>query len=418
MKRIALFTLALIFIVVSLYGCTENPTETSNNTSDKTESQNSTNVSNTDNDDSSLVIDKETPGMQLEGIFGEYTFVNEQDGISTATIYSYEQITDIKTRRENGEQFYLSAEELEFIIDDTFTMFEQYDLIRVRNLDGNINTYYGSSFYTSEEYYECFNSSDIIYSDASFDYKMDVMNVIYDRIFVLDSAVFESVEGMPFVFSDVSTLATDELDTLVKSYNQFIAHQLSDADRAVLTKYNYTVYYFDFDDRHLDYHADISKLDNSPTTDLLAGSDFPRWVGETKYDNFEKNIVVELWEEDTKILLSRIRIDEVNQPSEFAEFCKQIKNVKPSQNPDAIKNDHVVDQIEKFRAIVYVNGVDVFTINTTNAFVYSPDGDIDVFAYHSKDAYTESVLFQKGIGTVTAYLNELIEKHLNIELDS
>lgn len=418
MKRIAFFTLALIFIVVSLYGCTENPTETSNSISEETESQNSTNVSNTDNDDSSIVIDKETPGVPIEGKFGEYTFVDEQDGQSIATIYSYEQITDIKTRRENGEQFYLSAEELELIVSDTFKMFEKYDLIRIRDLEGNINTYYGSNFYTSDEYYDCFNSTAPIYSDASFDYKMDVMNAIYDRISVLNSAIFESSEGEPIVFSDISTFTTNEINDLVTIYNKFMKDALGDADKTLLSKYNLSLYYFDFGDRHLNYCANISTLSSATASDLLYDSKFPQWIGETKYDNFENNIVIELWEEDTKRLISRIRIDEVNQPNEFVECCKQIKNIKTSQNPNAIENDRVVDQIEKYRAVVYVNGVDVFPTNSMNAFVYSPDGDINVFAYYSKDAYTESVMFQQGIGSLTAYINDIMKKYLDIKFES
>lgn len=423
MKRIALFTLALVFIVASLYGCNNKPTETSNNSPENNVSQSITDDSITDvsdigNNESSIIIDKETPGVPIEGTFGEYTFVDEQDGKSIVTIYSYEQITDIKTRRESGEQFYLSAEELTFIINDTFSMFEQYAIIRVRDLDGNINTYYGSNFYTSDEYYDCFNSTELLYADASFDYRMDVMNAIYDRISVLNSAVFESGEGVPIVFSDVSKLSANELSNLTKSYNNFVIGKFSDADKAILAKHTLSAYYFDFNDRHLEYNADISKTTDTPTTDLLINSSFPQWIGETKYDVFEKNVIVELWSEDTKKLISRIRIDEVNQPDEFAEFCKRIKNVKPSQNPNAVINDRVVDQIEKYRAVVYVNGVDVFTINSVNAFVYSPDGDINVFAYYSKDAYTESVMFQQGIGSLTAYINDIMEKYLDIKFES
>jgi hypothetical protein len=56
-----------------------------------------------------------TPQEQLSGKFGQYLFTSEVDGKSVVNIYSAEQISDFVARRENGEWFSLSAEDMLFI---------------------------------------------------------------------------------------------------------------------------------------------------------------------------------------------------------------------------------------------------------------------------------------------------------------
>ena len=67
--------------------------------------------------------DTETPGEAMDGRFGEYCFVHEEDSKKTVTIYSQEQISDFAERRENGEWFSLTSEEIEYLINDTKALF-------------------------------------------------------------------------------------------------------------------------------------------------------------------------------------------------------------------------------------------------------------------------------------------------------
>ena len=77
----------------------------------------------------------------LQKKFEIYNTVTEEDGKSVVTIFSEEQIADIRTRRENGEWFWLSSEEMLYLINDTVKLFETYDVVKVRDLEGMERVY-------------------------------------------------------------------------------------------------------------------------------------------------------------------------------------------------------------------------------------------------------------------------------------
>lgn len=72
----------------------------------------------------------------LQKKFDAYNTVTEEDGKSVVTIFSAEQVADIRTRRENGEWFWLSDEEMLYLINDTVKLFEEYDAVYAWSLDG------------------------------------------------------------------------------------------------------------------------------------------------------------------------------------------------------------------------------------------------------------------------------------------
>lgn len=74
----------------------------------------------------------------LQKKFDAYNTVTEEDGKRVVTIFSEEQIADIRTRRENGEWFWLSSEEMLYLINDTVKLFEEYDVVKVRIFEGNL----------------------------------------------------------------------------------------------------------------------------------------------------------------------------------------------------------------------------------------------------------------------------------------
>ena len=77
----------------------------------------------------------------LQKKFEIYNTVTEEDGKSVVTIFSEEQITDIRTRRENGEWFWLSGEEMLYLINDTVKLFETHDVVKVRDLEGKLKAF-------------------------------------------------------------------------------------------------------------------------------------------------------------------------------------------------------------------------------------------------------------------------------------
>lgn len=102
----------------------------------------------------------------LQKKFEVYNTVTEEDGKSVVTIFSEEQIEDIRARRENGEWFWLSSEEMLYLINDTVKLFETYDVVKVRDLEG------------VERVFDRGNKKSLAY------------DVILERVKVLNSAVY------------------------------------------------------------------------------------------------------------------------------------------------------------------------------------------------------------------------------------
>ena len=102
----------------------------------------------------------------LQKKFDAYNTVTEEDGKSVVTIFSEEQIKDFNDRRNNGEWFWLSSEEMLYIINDTVKLFEEYDVVKIWNLEG------------AEREYPNFTLQTAIYE------------VIQERARVLNSATF------------------------------------------------------------------------------------------------------------------------------------------------------------------------------------------------------------------------------------
>ena len=72
----------------------------------------------------------------LQKKFDAYNSVTEENGKRVVTIFSEEQVADIRARREKGEWFWLSSEEMLFLINDTVKLFDTYDTVCVWSLDG------------------------------------------------------------------------------------------------------------------------------------------------------------------------------------------------------------------------------------------------------------------------------------------
>ncbi len=73
--------------------------------------------------------------------FGAYTHVSYENGKKIATIFSSEQIKEIEDRRANGEWLSLTTEEALYLINDTISLFNAYDIVKINTLKGNTKTY-------------------------------------------------------------------------------------------------------------------------------------------------------------------------------------------------------------------------------------------------------------------------------------
>ena len=83
---------------------------------------------------------------QLAEKFGSYTHESEQDGKRVVTLFSEDQLAELIARREAGELMLLTGQEMLYLLDDTKRLFENYDVVCVRDLDGSLYTYPGLSF--------------------------------------------------------------------------------------------------------------------------------------------------------------------------------------------------------------------------------------------------------------------------------
>lgn len=395
----------LVFVIISMTSCNTDSKEISNEISNNVSDVNST-----------PEIDKSTPGENVSGLLGEYTFLSQQNRQKTATIYSWEQINEINAKIDSGKTLSLSAEELAFIVEDTYRLFLENDIIRIRKSDGTFLEFYGASFYTSEEYRNYFNSDEIKYADASFDYKMDIVNAIYARMSILTSAVYDSKEAGKIVFSNTTEFDDRELSLLAQSYYNGLTNRASDSDIKRMQRYSVAAYYFDFADRDLSYCAEVASFSASSTISLTEPSRLPKWCAECKYDILEKNVVVEVWDEHTMTLVRRLRIDENDMPNEFQELRSRINSVKLEHvtgNPANQDVDEFIDQIEKYRAVLYFNGI---PFELGNCILYSPDGDINLFTpAKPADCLGDPYLMLQGAEPITEYINIILNKYMSIK---
>ena len=99
----------------------------------------------------------EIDGTAQEGKWGNYTFISEENGLTVAGIYTAAQVDEFNKKREQGEWFVITEDDLRELLDDTLMLFTEYDIIRVTDINGNVKSFAGVGYYSTEEYYGMFN---------------------------------------------------------------------------------------------------------------------------------------------------------------------------------------------------------------------------------------------------------------------
>ena len=371
---------------------------------------NASDTSSEENNDTE--ISSPNIGEPLDSMLGEYSFVSCENEKNIIQFYIEEQIQEFQSKQNKGERYSLTKEELNFIVSDTISVFEEYDIIYIRDIDGNLHKYYGLSFYSSEDYYNSFCGFNLGVTDATFDYRRDLFDVLFMRLSVLSSSVQNGFEPGGIVFSNTDNLSEDTLKDLSEAFEQvYVYESRLPQYTQLLADYAGSAILFDTRDTFAVYCSDLSKGANSDYQYLFHNEQLDSYIspliGHYKYDtDAGKAVIVELYEEKTQKLIARIRLDERNNPNEIAE----IERLSKFKDNGATSTG---DVITKYRAVIYLNGISILGYPRDSVIKYNPDGDIDRFdVTYGDDIFPRNPLWLKGAEPLTEYINELLEKEL------
>lgn len=377
-------------------------------------------------DVSEIIEDSNDPSVEMHASFAEkfgvYNTVSAEEGKSEVTIYTDAQIADFVTRRENGEWFSLTAEELLYLTNDTIALFDKYDTIRILGLDGETNVYHGKSFYASEEYKESFCGVITEETDASYNLRLDAYRAVYARLSVLSSAVF-SDRNTTVVYTDVPA---QEESWRFRSLNLFmfdLALKMDENDLAIqgevssASPYGALLFY----QQSIYYTPDISKASEAQMIELpIMERD---GIISQKYDMSDDTVVViEVWEEASRSIVARLRLDSVSDAEEVATISELWRELMFVQKDIDLWESNVLTD---YRVAVYVNGVEMMYGEQSNpyasgysrGFRYNPDGDLDVWGITCGGDADEVFdwYFNGGSRELAEYVNSILKSRLQGE---
>ena len=336
---------------------------------------------------------------QLAGKFGQYSFVSESDGKNVISIYSEEQISDFVARRENGEWFVLSAEDILFIIDDTLKLFSEYDVISVTGLDGVTVSYPGISFYSSEEYKNCFGGLDYGTNDISFDLEADIWNVMYTRVLVLNSAVYNRF-GVKTVFADMETpMDENSLWRLSNAVNQYFREPVPGEDSyrmagnsALLSKYSGGAFVFN-GETYINYIEALNCGDRNAIIELYPDGLIPENLNNVKYDTDGKSVVIELWDMKAEKLVARIRLDGDTDAKEVADLealWEEFKSYLYSEDYRKVSGEESISATSDYRTAIFFMGMEgLHGTNRVSALRFGADAYQDNCQTHFGGGFDE-----------------------------
>ena len=351
-----------------------------------------------------LAVKAPTSQELLQKKFNAYNTVTEENGKSVVTIFSEEQIKDFNDRRNNGEWFWLSSEEMLFIINNTVELFKTYDIVYIRDLDGNLNKYYGLSFFSSEEYYNSFNGFDLGVMDASFDLYNDVYKTIFERVNTLTSAVY------PYNGENPSYIAFTDIQ------NKLTSKQISDLSVAMnpwyskSQQFNFGAWSFSNSLKSINYQTNISNTDlyfETGSAEKLYPSQFLlENVGEYKYDKNGKSVIIELYDATNENIMARIRFNSNTDNEIISQTESLLSDIEYN-----ISNDGTTVKPEGYSVVVYLNG---FTIHGDGfpPLKYYPEGNIDYFRFVDDNDVEPNILFLQGCQPLTEYINDLLTEYI------
>ncbi len=377
-------------------------------------------------DEENIITDTTVPvpQEQLSGKFGQYLFTSEVDGKSVVNIYSAEQISDFVARRENGEWFSLSAEDILFMIDDTLKLFSQYDVISVTGLDGVTASYPGISFYSSEEYKNCFGGLDYGTNDYSFNVEKDIWHAIYTRVTVLNSAVYDR-HGTKTVFADMAT-PIDETDlwSLAKDAQQYFREEVPgeqqwtiDEIKARLSKYSTGAFVFS-GQTYINYIEALDCGDRNATVQLYPDGLIPENLNNVKYDTDGKSVVIEVWDMKAEQLVARLRLEgdtDAKEVADLEQLWEEFKVYLHSEDYRHVSGEEFTNAVSDYRVAVFFMGMEgLHGTNRVSALRFGADAYQDNCQTHFGGGFDEiSEPCQiSGSQAISDYVNAILKDRL------
>lgn len=421
--------LAIAILLITLAGCVAEP-HTSAEKNDSSAIENSAVSSDTPSDtppnssspstnslpdeeaskEKSMPPEESNPEESVEMFPTEnpYVFTSVENGKTVATIFSEAQIKDIIQRRESGEWLCLSVQDIKDIVTETVKLFKDFDLVRVRNLHGEVHVYFGRSFYGSREYFDCFNR---LYDEgdpqSTFDLQQDICDAVFARVELLHSAVSTDfkVFGRPL---------GEKVGVVLPGLEQKVDKaQLDEQISAIYLGYkndsnvNYEGSAVLFEKDWIDLIEDASRM---KTIELFPVGAFAGNAGKYEYGNPEKVVVAEVREYQSNDIVARVRIDDTQQLAKIEGLWNKLA-ASTTANPTTGKDT------PQYYAIVYFNGFDGYFGGMANSrnnigciMYFIEDGQMkyslaDEAAAKAKIFFMSCTCSDNGLGE---YLNAII----------
>ena len=382
------------------------------------------------------------PKQELDATFGVYTHVTEENGKQVVTVFSEEQIAAINARRDAGETMLLCGQEMLYLLDDTKRLFETYDIVRIRDLDGTLYTFPGLRFYTSAEFDAAFSTAvGEVENSYTYDLKRDAYEAMIYRIHVLHSYaeyiryqpdvacmyVYTAWDG--FKGEDPRVLAEGLLTRHASYSARFtVAKNYADGDRGddngahpeipqlrlnyirstpggMLTFYGEEIFYI----------ADLSAFDGTNMLTLYPDGIFPGGTVTGKYENGQgKAVVIELWEEASASCIARIRLTEQANPTEVEKIAALWNGMKDIRTRGNVSIGSV--GYGSYRVAVYLCGFPHEMLeggSEQGCFWYKPEANTDLWSHIWWDDVTLDFSDNYiGGAEMTAYINSLLKQLL------
>ena len=283
---------------------------------------------------------------------------------------------------------------------DTISLFETYDLICITDIDGNVSSYNGLSFYKSDEYYSLFNKlsldNNITYS---FDLDSDICEVIYKRIEVLNENTCNdfTMSGMTVDASVVFASpnkddGSEKLKEIAECiYSVYYCDRTNLADKLT----NYQCCGLIFQDDCIYYIDDLSSGISEKLSLLHPNDSFKGNAGKYEYGNNKHSIIVEIYDETNKCIIARIRIADPEKVNAIEKLWTDMSNLMNANDPQKVFKP------SNYRIVVYMNGV-------SESFYYKYNDTCNEWAYNVPENFSANMFPMTGSSSLATYLNKTI----------
>ena len=294
-------------------------------------------------------------------------------------------------------------------------MFKTYDIIRVYDKDGNLLSYYGLSFYSSEEYLACFNGFDYGINDISFSMKTDIFNAVFARAEVLNSAVYEAYRNgtggrATAMITDMKYAPnSDEAHVLSFGLNPWSKDKTDENGNPVPSNKHYGVWIFDksliwFSGDSAEVRLDFNPLDMEALYPAKFNFDT---IGKVKYDQYGKVIVAEIYESQSRQMIARVRFDEINDPKIIEKAEKLQEQVFGQMESTDMKFAP-----SNYYIVLHLNGFESDTTVMHHRYVYFADGDLTKYDLYEDGLFMDYTTVYSDGSVFASYMNEIIKDRL------